>query len=248
MNDRITNPFMASNPLSATTQAYSVSEINHLVADVLSASLPGLLSVEGEVSNLSVASSGHRYFSLKDAQSTISCALFRGAANRIARDILTTLKNGDKILVKANLSVYKPRGSYQLIVSDMEPAGFGALAQAFIALKRKLDEAGLTAENRKRDISTWPQEIAVVTSQTGAAIKDVLATLARRAPFIPVTVYPTLVQGEQAARNIVAAIEQVNASDKAASVILLVRGGGSLEDLQAFNDEAVAMAVVNSRV
>lgn len=228
-------------------QAFSVSEINTMVADALTASLPGTLSVEGEVSNLSLAASGHRYFSLKDANSTISCALFRGSANRISRQILNQLKNGDKIVVKASLSVFQPRGNYQLIVNDVEPAGFGALAKAFAALKQKLDTAGYTANARKRPIPSWATAVAVVTSASGAAVRDVLTTLKRRAPFIPVVVYPTLVQGQGAPQEIVQALSDANA-DATASVILLVRGGGSLEDLQAFNDESVAMAVVNSRL
>lgn len=234
--------------LSVTTQkAFSVSEINTIIADVLTANLPGFLWVEGEISNLSVATSGHRYFSLKDSGSTISCALFRGSANRIAREILHGLKNGDKVVIKANLSVYKPRGSYQLIISDIEPAGFGALAKQFTELKNKLEQAGLTATQRKRSIPTWARGVGVITSESGAAIRDVLTTLQRRAPFIPVFVYPTLVQGSTAPKQIISAIEQANNND-AIDTILLVRGGGSLEDLMAFNDEDVAMAVVNSRL
>lgn len=228
-------------------QAFSVSEINASIADLLMAGLPGVLHVEGEVSNLSVAASGHRYLSLKDSGSTISCALFRGAANRINRDLLNHLRNGDKVIIKASLSVYQPRGNYQLIISDIEPAGFGELAKAFAALKSKLDAAGFTANERKRALPAWPSSIAVVTSSGGAAIRDVLSTLKRRAPFIPVSVYSTLVQGDAAPANIMTALEQANADEQAA-VIILARGGGSLEDLHAFNDEQVAMAVVNSRL
>lgn len=244
----------ASPTLSTPTQAFSVSEINTLIADLLAAGMPAHLWVEGEISNLSVAASGHRYLSLKDSGSAIGCALFRGSAQRIAAAVLNNLKNGDKVIVKANLSVYKPRGNYQLIINDIEPAGFGALAKAFTELKAKLENAGLTAAGRKRSIPTWAGHIAVITSETGAAIRDVLTTLKRRAPFIPITVYPTLVQGDQAARQLVQALQQAN--DDALNnhrdnggdngVILLVRGGGSLEDLMAFNDESVAMAVVNS--
>lgn len=230
----------------AAPQAFSVTEINTMIADALESTLPGFLWVEGEVSNLSVAASGHRYFSLKDNGSTISCALFRGSANRIQRDMLNQLQNGDKVVIKANLSVYKPRGSYQLIVSDMEPAGFGALAKAFAALKTQLDQAGLTAAERKKTIPSWPQSIAVVTSESGAAIRDVLTTLQRRAPFIPVTVYPTMVQGEQAPEQIINALAQAHSAHH--EVILLVRGGGSLEDLQAFNEESVALAIANATI
>ncbi len=234
-------------PSSALAHAFSVSEINQMVADALSSTLAGVLSVEGEIANLTLATSGHRYFSLKDSRSTISCALFRGTANRLSRQVLSALKNGDKVVIKASLSVYQPRGSYQLLVNHIEPAGFGDLAKAFAALKQKLDSAGYTASARKRPIPTWSHGIAVVTSATGAALQDVLTTLARRAPFIPVRIYPTLVQGREAPEQLIHALQRAN-SDPHAAVIVLVRGGGSLEDLQAFNSESVAMAVVNSRL
>ncbi|PIE45245.1 MAG: exodeoxyribonuclease VII large subunit [Gammaproteobacteria bacterium] len=236
-----------TNATIGASQAFSVSEINAMVADLLVSGLPGFLWVEGEVSNLSTAGSGHRYLSLKDKHSAVSCALFRGAARRISSDVLQGLKNGDKIIVKASISVYKPRGSYQLIISDIEPAGFGTLAKAFAALKNKLDQAGLTAREKKRPIPGWPGEIVVITSATGAAIRDVLTTLKRRAPFIPVRLYTTLVQGQDASQQIVQALRQAN-QDAQAEVILLVRGGGSLEDLMAFNDEAVAYAIADSQL
>lgn len=234
------------NPSSSSLQAFSVSEINNIIADLLNSGLPGLVHIEGEISNLSAAASGHRYFSLKDNYSTISCALFRNTANRLPREILQSLKNGDKVLIKANISVYKPRGSYQLIINDIEPAGFGALAKAFIELKNKLEKAGLFDHSRKRPIPTWSSGIAVITSATGAAIRDVLTTLKRRAPFIPVTVYPTLVQGDTAPAAILSALKKANLNNEI-DVILLVRGGGSLEDLMAFNNEQVALAVAHSR-
>ncbi len=235
-------------------QAFSVSEVNAMVADAIAANLPSFLWVEGEVSNLSVASSGHRYLSLQDNGATISCALFRGSASRIHNEVLKNLKNGDKVLVKASVSVYKPRGSYQLIISDIEPAGFGELAKNFVLLKQKLDKQGLTAQERKRPIPSWARHIAVVTSATGAAVRDVLTTLKRRAPFIAVTVYPVMVQGEKAAEQIIQALSKANKNcqssdnDDGHDVILLVRGGGSIEDLQAFNDEKLAYAVANSEL
>ncbi|MBS9781819.1 MAG: exodeoxyribonuclease VII large subunit [Gammaproteobacteria bacterium] len=234
-------------PTEQPTQAFSVTEINTMIADLLSANLPAFLWVEGEISNLSVAGSGHRYLSLKDNGSTISCALFRGSANRISRNILNNLKNGDKVVVKASISVYKPRGDYQLIISDIEPAGFGALARAFAELKQKLETAGLTSSERKRPIPTWAKGIGVITSETGAAIRDILTTLNRRSPFIPISVYPTLVQGDNAPEQIINAINHANQNTDI-DVIILARGGGSLEDLMAFNAENVAMAVVNSRL
>lgn len=234
--------------LSLSTQAFSVSEVNTMIADLLMAGLPSFLWIEGEISNLSVAASGHRYLSLKDAGSTISCALFKGSANRIAREILTALKNGDKVIVKASLSVYKPRGNYQLIISDIEPAGFGALAKAFAVLKAKLEREGLMASECKKALPSWSQQVAIVTSESGAAIRDVVTTLRRRAPFIALSVYPTMVQGDKAAEQIIQALQQANSPCEQNDVILLVRGGGSLEDLQAFNNEGLAYAVFNSRL
>ncbi|PIE46476.1 MAG: exodeoxyribonuclease VII large subunit, partial [Gammaproteobacteria bacterium] len=145
-------------------------------------------------------------------------------------------------------------GSYQLIISDIEPAGFGELAKNFVILKQKLDKQGLTAKERKRPIPSWAKHIAVVTSATGAAIRDVLTTLKRRAPFIAVTVYPTMVQGEKASEQIIQALSKANENRRTAEnvsghdVILLVRGGGSIEDLQSFNDENLAYAVANSEL
>ncbi len=242
------NAYGASTTVS-TTPAFTVSEVNTLISDVLTANIQNNISVEGEVSNLSVARSGHRYFSLKDSDATIKCSLFKGSAARISRDIVNNLKDGDKIVVKANVSVYKPRGEYQLIVSDIESAGYGALAKAFAALKQKLDSAGYTSQERKQRIPSWAKTIAVVTSPTGAAVRDVVSTLKRRAAFIDVVIYPTLVQGQEAPQQIVKALHRAN-SELAGlnATILLVRGGGSLEDLQAFNDEQVAMAVVNSQL
>lgn len=252
MAAKMNSPSSTRNPVTDATsakppQAFSVTEINTVIADLLTSGLPGFLWVEGEVSNLSVATSGHRYLSLKDAASSISCALFRNTANRIPRKLLNDLKNGDKIAVKASVNVYKPRGSYQLIISDIETAGFGELAKAFAELKVKLDNAGLTAAANKRPIPTWPHQIAVVTSESGAAIRDVLTTLKRRAAFINISVYPTLVQGEKAHQQLIKALQQAN-DDADNEVILLVRGGGSLEDLAAFNHEDVALAVAKSRL
>lgn len=240
--DTALSPVNSAKP----TQAFSVTEVNTLVADALAATLPGFLWIEGEVSNLSLAASGHRYLSLKDSASAVSCALFKGSANKIPRDILNHLKNGDKVVVKASLSVYKPRGNYQLIISDIEPAGFGTLAKAFAALKARLEREGMTAAEHKKTLPSWPQQIAIVTSESGAAIRDVMTTLRRRAPFLSLAVYPTLVQGEKASEQVIAALQQANEPSEQNDVILLVRGGGSLEDLQAFNDERLAYTVFNS--
>ncbi len=237
---------LTENP-KFSDKSFSVSELNSIISDILDSGFPAQIWIEGEISNYSLVGSGHRYFSLKDNNSSVSCALFKGSANRINSSILQNLKNGDKIIVKANISVYKPRGTYQLIVSDIEEAGFGKLAKEFAELKLKLEKLGMTGVKTKKTIPTWAKQIAIITSATGAAIADVISTLKRRAPFIPVVVYPSLVQGEKATQNIIKALKKINSNDNS-DVILLVRGGGSLEDLQAFNNEELAFEVFNSKI
>lgn len=221
---------------------FSVSELNAAVRELLEHSF-GLLWVEGEVSNVARPRSGHVYFSLKDGDAQVRCALFRGKA----RLVRAALDNGSQIRVRARVSLYAARGDYQLIVEHAEDAGDGALQRAFEQLKAKLDAEGLFAAERKRALPAAPARIGVITSATGAAIRDVLSVVSRRYPLGAVRVYPVPVQGEAAPPAIVAALTR--ASERAdCDVLLLVRGGGSLEDLWAFNDEAVARAIVASRV
>ncbi len=228
--------------MTATRRVLTVSLLNEQVRDLLENSFPNLW-VEGEISNLAQPSSGHLYFTLKDAGAQIRAAMFRGN-NRF---LGFTPKNGQQVLVKARLSLYAPRGDYQLIVEQMEEAGLGALRRAFDALRLKLQEEGLFEASRKRALPEHVQHLAVITSPTGAAVRDILSVLARRFPGLPVTVLPVPVQGKEAAPAIVRAIALAN-SQPDIDVILLARGGGSLEDLWAFNEEAVARAIAGSRL
>lgn len=229
-------------PMTATRHILSVTLLNDQVRDLLEGSFPNLW-VEGEISNLSQPSSGHLYFTLKDAGAQIRAAMFRGN-NRFLR---FTPKNGQQVLVKARLSLYAPRGDYQLIVETMEEAGLGALRRAFDLLRLRLQEEGLFAAERKRELPVPPRHIAVITSPTGAAVRDILSVLGRRFPGLPVTILPVPVQGTEAAPAIVRALACANAQSEF-DVILLARGGGSLEDLWAFNEESVARAIAASRL
>lgn len=228
--------------MTATRNILSVTLLNEQVRDLLEGSFPNLW-VEGEISNLSQPSSGHLYFTLKDAGAQIRAAMFRGN-NRLLR---FAPRNGQQVLVKARLSLYAPRGDYQLIVEQMEEAGLGALRRAFDALRLRLQEEGLFDSERKRPLPPRPRHLAVITSPTGAAIRDILSVLGRRFPGLPVTVLPVPVQGAEAAPAIVRALALANAQPDF-DVILLARGGGSLEDLWAFNEEIVARAIAASRL
>ena len=216
---------------------YTVARLNQEVRQRVESGF-GLLWVEGELSNLSRPRSGHIYFTLKDDRAQIRCAMF--ATRNRTLDFRPT--DGTQVLVRARLSVYEPRGDYQLIVEHMEEAGEGALRRAFEQLKKKLATEGLFATERKQALPPLPQRIGVITSPTGAALRDVLKVLRRRFPAIPVLVYPVLVQGASAPGEIVAAL-QLAQKRADCDVLLLTRGGGSLEDLQAFNEESVARAI-----
>ena len=219
------------------TRALSVTELNHQARHLLESSFMQVW-VEGELSGFSRPSSGHWYFSLKDRKCQIRCAMFRGMNQRIR----TPPREGDQVRIRGKVSLYENRGDFQIIAEHLEPAGLGALQQAFEALKRKLQQEGLFAPARKKPIPALPLHIGVVTSPTGAAIHDILTVLERRFPAIAVTVYPTVVQGLSAAGDIIAAIQAAQAHGKA-DVLIIGRGGGSLEDLWCFNDEAVARAI-----
>lgn len=221
---------------------WSVSRLNREVRVLLDTAF-GLTWVEGELSNVARPASGHLYFSLKDASAQVRCAMFRQRSRHVA----FTPKAGDKVLVRARIGLYETRGDYQLIVEHMEPAGEGALRAAFEALKKKLAAEGLFDTETKRAIPALPRRIGVVTSPSGAAIRDVLKVLARRFAAIPVLVYPVSVQGSEAAGEIAAALAL--ASRRAdCDVLILTRGGGSLEDLWCFNDERVARAISASTI
>ena len=216
---------------------YTVSRLNKEVRVLLERGL-GVVWVEGELSNFSQPSSGHWYFSLKDRESQVRCAMFRLKNSALG----FTPKAGQHVIARGRVSLYEPRGEYQLVVDTIEEAGLGALQREFERLKAKLAAEGLFASERKRSLPRFPRRIAVVTSPTGAAVRDVLNILARRFPPAGVLVYPTAVQGPAAAPAIVQALQLASARMEC-DVLILARGGGSLEDLWAFNDERVARAI-----
>ncbi|MBK7950334.1 MAG: exodeoxyribonuclease VII large subunit [Deltaproteobacteria bacterium] len=203
----------------------------------------GRVLVMGEISNLHLARSGHAYFTLKDADGQIRAALFRGSATRLR----FALEEGLEVVVEAEVSIYATRGDLQLIVRGVEPRGVGALQLAFEQLRRRLEAEGLFDPASKRAIPVHPRRIGVVTSPSGAALRDVLEVTAQRFPGIPILISPCLVQGDAAPGEIVAALARI-ARFEDVDVVLLVRGGGSLEDLQAFNSEVVARALRTSRI
>ncbi len=227
---------------SPQREVYSVARLNREARDLLESGFPRLW-VEGEISNLARPVSGHLYFTLKDARAQVSCALFRNRAIRLG----FTPENGTQVLIQAQVSLYEARGNYQLIVNHMEEAGDGALRRAFEELKNRLYSEGLFDPEHKRALPGLPRCIGVITSPSGAAIRDVLTVLGRRFPAIPVIIYPTQVQGKGAARQIVGAIHAAETRAEC-NVLLLTRGGGSLEDLWPFNEEAVARAVYACRI
>lgn len=244
----MTPSFQDSQPLSGDTgslrptRALSVSELNHQARHLLESSFMQVW-VEGEMSSFSRPSSGHWYFSLKDRKCQVRCAMFRGFNQRVR----AIPKEGDQLRIRGKVTLYESRGDFQIIVEHIEPAGLGALQQAFEELKRKLQAEGLFDPARKKPIPALPRHIGVITSPTGAAIHDILTVLSRRCPAIPVTLYPTAVQGKAATNDIVRAIEQAQ-SHGVADVLIIGRGGGSLEDLWCFNEEAVARAIAACRI
>jgi len=237
MTVMLTNDILSSG---INRDILSVSQLNRRAKQLLETHLP-LLWVEGELSNVSQPSSGHWYFTLKDAQAQVRCAMFRNR-NQLVR---FTPQQGQQVLVRARVSLYEGRGDYQLIAEHMEESGAGALQRAFDELKLKLSAEGLFEQTYKQPLPSLPNHIAVITSPTGAAVRDILAVLKRRFPAIPVTVIPVAVQGKEAAPQIVKAIEQANRSGLF-DVLVVGRGGGSLEDLWPFNEEQVARAIFAS--
>ena len=216
---------------------YTISRLNREVKSVLEGSFP-LLWVEGEISNFAQPASGHWYFSLKDEAAQVRCAMFRNRNRQVA----FRPENGMQVLIRARIGLYEARGEFQIIAEHMEEAGDGALRRAFEALKQRLAAEGLFDATRKRPLPERPRCVGVVTSPTGAAIHDILTTLRRRFPALPVVIYPVPVQGEGAAEQIA---EMLALAGRRADcdVLLLARGGGSLEDLWAFNEEVVARAI-----
>ncbi|MDQ2077277.1 exodeoxyribonuclease VII large subunit [Marinimicrobium sp. ABcell2] len=235
----MTNPLISGGP---ERNVLSVSQLNRRSKQLLETHFP-LVWVEGEVSNLSRPSSGHWYFTLKDDQAQVRCAMFRNR-NQLVR---FNPAQGQQLLLRARVSLYEGRGDYQLIAEHMEEAGFGALQRAFEELKQRLSQEGLFEQERKRPLPSLPKHIAVISSATGAAIRDILSVLERRFPSVPVALIPVPVQGKEAAPAIVRALELANRADMF-DVVILTRGGGSLEDLWPFNEESVARAIYASGV
>jgi exodeoxyribonuclease VII large subunit len=231
-----------SLPARPDRDIYSVSRLNREVRVLLERGF-GSLWLEAEISNFARPGSGHWYFSLKDAAAQVRCAMFR------QRNMLCafTARDGQKVLVRARIGLYEPRGEYQLIVDHMEDAGLGVLKRQFEELSAKLKQEGLFAAARKRPLPSLPRRIGIITSPTGAAVRDILHVLARRFPATAVLIYPVAVQGAQAAAEIVAALEAAGRRAEC-DVLILARGGGSLEDLWSFNDERLARAIVASPI
>jgi exodeoxyribonuclease VII large subunit len=233
-----------SGSLSAR-QVWDVGALLLATGDCLQARF-GAVTVKGELSGLARAASGHRYFSLKDmhgASALLRCAMFRRAAALLDFDA----QEGQQVELRGRLGVYEPRGELQLVVESMQRLGAGALYEQFLRLKARLEAGGLFDAARKRPIAAWPSALGIVTSTAAAALHDVLATLARRAPHVRVIVYPSAVQGADAAMALVAAL-RIAAARREVDTLLLVRGGGSLEDLWSFNDETLVRAIVASPI
>lgn len=221
---------------------FSVSELNDAIAGLLGEEFDDIW-VSGEISGAKVLGSGHCYFTLKERDSQIRCALFKGTA----RFMKFQPRDGIAVLARGRVDVFAPRGEYQLIVEQIEPQGHGALQLAFEQLKKKLDAEGLFARDRKRPMPVYPARIGIVTSPRGAVLSDMLHVMERRFPGLHIRVFPALVQGEGAVDEVVRAIEYFS-RDKWADVVIVARGGGSLEDLWTFNEERVARAIANCSV
>ena len=230
-------------PQKPTRDIISISELNHQVKQLIEGGFPPLW-VEAELSNVSKPSSGHLYFTLKDEKAQVRCAMFRGR-NRFLQFKPAA---GERVLARVQVSLYENRGDFQLIVDRMEPAGEGALRQAFEQLKQRLYQEGLFDPEYKQELPEMPSHLAVITSATGAVLHDILTVLERRFPLIRVTVLPVSVQGDLAAPQIVAALERANRLPDDIDAIIVGRGGGSLEDLWPFNEEIVARAIFESDI
>lgn len=220
----------------------TVSQLSRQIKDLLEGAFPEVW-VEGEISNLSAPHSGHIYFTLKDEQSQVRAVLFRSAQ----RHLRFLLEQGMQVICRGRLGVYEPRGEYQLIAEYVEPKGIGALQKAFEELKAKLAKEGLFERERKKPLPVLPRRIGIITSPTGAAIRDILQVIRRRHPRVEILIHPVPVQGVEAAPAIVEAIRFFN-RERTADVLIVGRGGGSLEDLWAFNEETVARAIAASQI
>lgn len=229
-------------PVVTQREIYSVSRLNREARLLLTVSFP-LLWVEGEISNLATPASGHLYFTLKDAAACVRCAMFKSHNLRLR----FRPRDGMQVLVRARVGLFEPRGEFQLTVEHIEESGFGALQRAFEALKQRLAAQGLFDASRKRSLPRFPRKLGIITSPVGAAVRDILSVLRRRFPVLPVLVYPIPVQGEAAPTAIAEALALANRR-RDCDVLILARGGGSLEDLWAFNTETVARAIAGCEI
>ncbi|WP_436856720.1 exodeoxyribonuclease VII large subunit [Citrobacter tructae] len=227
---------------SQTSAIFTVSRLNQTVRLLLEQEM-GQVWISGEISNFTQPSSGHWYFTLKDDTAQVRCAMFRNSNRRVT----FRPQHGQQVLVRANITLYEPRGDYQIIVESMQPAGEGLLQQKYEQLKAKLQAEGLFDQQHKQPLPSPAHCVGVITSRTGAALHDILHVLKRRDPSLPVIIYPTAVQGDDAPGQIVRAIEMANKRNEC-DVLIVGRGGGSLEDLWSFNDERVARAIFASRI
>ncbi|MEM7026837.1 MAG: exodeoxyribonuclease VII large subunit [Pseudomonadota bacterium] len=216
---------------------YSISRLNREVRNVLEEVFPTVW-VQGEISNLAKPASGHLYFSLKDKNAQVRCAMFRNRQSGLRFQP----ESGMEVLARANISLYEGRGEFQLIIESLQPAGDGALQLAFEQLKQKLAKEGLFDEDAKQPLPGYPESIGIITSPTGAAVRDILSVLKRRYPISKIIIYPVPVQGEDAAAKITSAIQSAE-HRKECDVLILARGGGSIEDLWSFNEEILARAI-----
>jgi len=224
------------------TKIYTVSELTREIKLTLESGFPAVW-VEGEISNYKLHSSGHRYFSLKDSESQLRCVLWRWQSGRLP----TELKDGLQIVAFGNLTVFERAGQYQLVVTTIQPVGVGRLEMEFQELKKRLFKEGLFSEEFKKPLPKYPEVIGVITSPTGAALRDIVSIIQRRFPPVEIILRPTLVQGEGAAEDIVSAIEEFNRYGEV-DLVIVGRGGGSIEDLWAFNEEQVARAIFASEI
>ena len=233
--------------MEAPDSVLTVTQLTREIREVLEGRI-GTVWVEGEISNHRLQTSGHQYFTLKDGGSQISCVMFRGSASRSA----ARLTDGVQVQVQGEISVYEPRGQYQLVVKQVQMKGQGGLQARFEALKKKLFDEGLFDQEYKQSIPKFPRTVALVTSPTGAAIQDMLNILTRRAPWVRVMVFPVRVQGQGVERETIRAIEMLNAAEQFGlprpETIVIGRGGGSIEDLWAYNEESLARAIFISRI
>jgi len=237
LNTPIINDFISDEP-----KIFSVSEINRLVKKVLTDSFDSVW-IKGEISNFIKASSGHWYFTIKDNTSQVRCTMFRGKNNFVNWDV----KDGDLVEIYCHIGLYEARGEYQLNVNKIQKSGLGELFEAFQLLKTKLEKEGLFDEKNKRSIPAYVKKIGVISSESGAVIKDIISTINRRNKYINIIIYPTQVQGSKSIENIISAIQSANIRNEV-DVLIIARGGGSIEDLWSFNDERVGRAIASSNI